>query len=73
MAQERPLPREPDEFDPGSQHSGWEHEAVSRVERFFRDTVLFPQIFEQARALVRSQVDPLQGELWQQHPRVDSD
>ena len=44
MAGERPPPREPDEFDPGSQRSKWQHEAVSRVERSFRDTVLFPQI-----------------------------
>ena len=34
---------------------------MSRVERSFRDTVLFPQISEQARALVRSQGGPITG------------
>ena len=63
MAGERPPPREPDEFDPGSQRSGWQHEAVSRVERSFRDAVLFPQFSEQARALV----DLLQGDFGQQY------
>ena len=61
MAGERPPAREPDETDPGSQRSGWQHEAVSRVERAFRDTVLFPQLSEQARALVRSQGGPIAG------------
>ena len=61
MAEERPPPREPDEFDPESQRSGWQHEGVSRVERSYRDAVLFLQISDQARALVRSQGGPVAG------------
>ena len=45
MAGERPPPREPDECDPGSQRSGWQHEAVSRVERSFCDAVFRVQVF----------------------------
>ena len=46
------LPPENQMSYPGSQRSGWQHEAVSRVER--SDALLFPQISEQARELVRS-------------------
>ena len=37
----RAPPREPDDYEPGSQRAGWQHEAASRVDRHFRDDVLF--------------------------------
>ena len=32
----------PDEFDPGSWRTGWQHEAASRVDRNFRDFAMMP-------------------------------
>ena len=51
----RPEPQEPDEFEPGISRQGWQHEAASRVERHFRDRVLFSRMGPRERALVRSQ------------------
>ena len=51
----RPEPQEPDEFVPGISRQGWQHEAASRVERHFRDRVLFSRMAPRERALVRSQ------------------
>ena len=53
--------REPDEYEPGSQRAGWQHEAASRVDRHFRDDVLFATLPSSARALVRSQAGPMSG------------
>ena len=39
----RAPPREPDDYEPGSQRAGWLHEAASRVDRHFRDDVLFDE------------------------------
>ena len=30
----RPEPREPDDYEPGSVRTGWQHEVASRVEEF---------------------------------------
>ena len=54
----RPELLEPDDFEPGMERGGWQHEAASRVERQFREEVLFEQMTPQARALVRSQSGP---------------
>ena len=51
----RPPPREPDDYEPGAQRLGWQHEASSRVELQFRDLQLMPALSEGDRALVRSQ------------------
>ena len=37
----RPDSREPEDYEPGVSRQGWQHEAASRVERQFRDGVLF--------------------------------
>ena len=37
----RPPPREPDDFEPARQTSQWQHQASSRVERQFRDSVRY--------------------------------
>ena len=52
----RPLPREPDDFEPGVRQ-GWQHEASSRVEQQFRQE-LFRRIPVQMQALIRSQGGP---------------
>ena len=46
----RPEVLEPDDFEPGLERGGWQHEASSRVERQFREEVLFEQMTPQARA-----------------------
>ena len=57
---ERPAPREPDEFEPGGERHGWQHEAASRVERQYREGLL-PRITESEKAQLRSQSGPLAG------------
>ena len=54
----RPELLEPDDFEPGTERGGWQHEAASRVERQFREEVLCEQMTPQARAFVRSQSGP---------------
>ena len=49
----RPEPQEPDEFEPGISRQGWQHEAASRVERHFRDRLLFSRMAPRESALVR--------------------
>ena len=56
-----PAIREPDEFEPGGVGQGWQHEAASRVERQFRDQVLFERLPAQDRAMIRSQAGPGAG------------
>ena len=51
----RPELLQPDEFEPGCQRGGWQHEAVSRVEVQFRDENLFNRLDNASKALVRSQ------------------
>ena len=46
----RPLPREPDDIEPGCVRQGWQHEASSRVEQQFRPV--------QVQVLIRSQGGP---------------
>ena len=52
----RPLPREPDDFEPSCVCLGWQHEASSWVEQQFRQ--LFTRVQVQVRALIRSQGGP---------------
>ena len=51
----RPEPIQPDDFEPGCQCGGWQHEAASRVEARFRDANLFRRLDDASKALVRSQ------------------
>ena len=51
----RPEPLQPDEFEPGCQRGGWQHEAASRVEVQFRDENLFNRMDNASKAFVRSQ------------------
>ena len=44
--------------NPGIERGGWQHEASSRVERQFREEVLFERMTPRDRALVRSQSGP---------------
>ena len=37
-------PLEPNEMEPGIARGGWQHEAASRVERHFRQEVLFERM-----------------------------
>ena len=53
----RPLPREPDELEPGCVRQGWQHEASPRVEQQFRQE-LFSRVPAQVQALIRSQGGP---------------
>ena len=57
----RPLPRNPEDHEPGCPRQGWQHEAASRVERQFRSAVLFPSLCDSDRALMRSQSGPGAG------------
>ena len=56
----RPPPREPEENEPGTSRTGWQHEASSRTERHHRDR-LFLTMTESERAMVRSQGGPGAG------------
>ena len=55
----RPPP--PDEFDPGSWRTGWQHEAASRVDRSFRDFAMMSVMTDSEKALLRSQSGPFSG------------
>ena len=57
----RPDSREPEDYEPGVSRQGWQHEAASRVERQFRDGVLFERLVPRDRALIRSQAGPGAG------------
>ena len=57
----RPALRNVEEFEPGCQRTGWQHEAAIEVEREFRDVDLFPRMAEHERVLVRSQGGPMAG------------
>ena len=52
---QRPAPRQPDEFEPGCDRSGWQHEVASKVEEEFRDGNLFGRLDDASKALMRSQ------------------
>ena len=54
----RPRMLEPEEFEPGNERGGWQHEASSRVERQHREEVLFERLLPRDRAWVRSQSGP---------------
>ena len=56
-----PLPRDPEDREPGGFQHGWQHEAASRVERHFRDRNLMPRLAEHEMALLRSQSGPYAG------------
>ena len=56
----RPLPREPDQFEPGGQRAGWQHEGSARLEEAFRE-YLFAVMTDSENALVRSQGGPGAG------------
>ena len=47
--------------DTSGWRTGWQHEAASRVDRHFRDSILMPRLDETAKALVRSQSGPMSG------------
>ena len=51
----RPAPRQPDEFEPGCERSGWQHEVALRVEERYRDGDLFTRLNDASKALMRSQ------------------
>ena len=53
----RPLPREPDDFEPSCVRQGWQHEAISWVEQQFRQE-LFVRVPVQVQALIRSRGGP---------------
>ena len=57
----RPPPRGPEDFEPGAQRSGWQHEASSRMEQDFRVTQHFPLLLDSELALMRSQSGPGAG------------
>ena len=57
----RPPPRGPEDFEPGAQWSGWQHEASSRMEQDFRVTQHFPLLSDSELALMRSQSGPGAG------------
>ena len=52
-----PPPREPEENEPGTSRTGWQHEASSRTERQHRKR-LFTTMSDSERAMVRSQSGP---------------
>ena len=56
----RPQIREPDTHEPECSRQGWQHEAASRVEEEFRDS-LFPELSPSRQALLRSQSGPGAG------------
>ena len=49
----RPTPRQPDEFEPGCDRSGWQHEVASKVEEEFRVGNLFGRLDDASKALMR--------------------
>ena len=57
----RPPPRDPENNEPGSSRSGWQHEAAFRVEQQFREQQLLLVLSESERALLRSQSGPGAG------------
>ena len=66
----RPDSREPEDYEPGVSRQGWQHEAASRVERQFRDGVLFERLVPRDRALIRSQAGPGAGLVLTKPPRT---
>ena len=57
----RPPSHVPEDREPGGFQHGWQHEAVSRVERHFRDRILMTRLAEHEMALLRSQSGPYAG------------
>ena len=49
----RPAPRQPDEFEPGCERSGWQHEVASRIVERYRDGDLFTRLNDASKALMR--------------------
>ena len=56
----RPVPREPEDLEPGVVRRGWQHAAASAVELHAREE-LFSQVSDQVKALARSQGRPGAG------------
>ena len=56
----RPPPHEVDDYEPGEARHGLQHEAASRVERFF-SSLLMERVAEHEQALLRSQSGPMAG------------
>ena len=56
----RPPFGDPDNFEPGTVHGGWQQEASSCVEKHFQ-VELFGRVPEQVQALIRSQAGPGAG------------
>ena len=61
MACSVPVQREPDEFEPGAERHGWQHEASSRVEREHRERRILPRLADNEKAMLRSQSGPGAG------------
>ena len=73
----RPPFHDVDDQEPGVVRHGWQHEAVSRVERHFRERQLMPPLADHERALLRSQSGPFAGVAFCEAPasyltRIDS-
>ena len=62
----RPAMREADDFEPGAERHGWQHEASSRVEREHRERRIMPnekaivEVSEQSRSWIGSLSHPFQ-------------
>ena len=63
----RPPDRDPEDHEPGGSRKGWQHEASSRVEQDFRES-LFTGMSPSDRALVRSQSGPGAGVAFSASP-----
>ena len=63
----RPPDRDPEDHEPGGSRKGWQHEASSRVEQDFRES-LFTRMPPSDRALVRSQSGPGAGVAFSASP-----
>ena len=63
----RPPDRDPEDHEPGGSRKGWQHEASSRVEQDFRES-LFTGMTPSDRALVRSQSGPGAGVAFSASP-----
>ena len=54
----RPPPRNQDDFKPGSQRPGWQHETSSRTEQQFKDLLFAARLSPSTKATIRSQGGP---------------
>ena len=62
-----PPTREPDSYEPGIARHGWQHEASSRVEQFFRAR-LMTHMADHEHALLRSQSGSMAGLAFSSSP-----